>query len=143
MRVLITGCFDLIHPGHLYFMEQAAKFGEVYVIVARDSTISKFKQNPPVIPETQRLAVVQAIKFVKEAVLGNENNNYLQKALQLHPDLILLGPNQRISVNKLQIELEEHGAGHIKVKRIQEFNDDFDLNSSSKIKEKICKTCKK
>ncbi len=137
MRVLITGCFDILHPGHLFFLEQAAALGEVYVIVARDATIRKYKKKNPTIPEDQRLEMIQALKNVKFATLGNENNNYIRKALNLHPDIILLGPNQRISVSKLKEELEKYGAPKIEVRRIKELSEKYELNSSSKIKEKI------
>ena len=96
MRVLITGCFDILHPGHLYLMKEGAKMGEVYVIVARDETIKKYKKKLPTIPENQRLEVVRSIKYVTYATLGNPLNDYLKKALSLKPDIILLGPNQRI-----------------------------------------------
>ena len=140
MKILITGCFDIIHPGHIYFIEQAAKLGEVYVIVARDATIKKIKHQMPTIPENQRLAVIQNLKNIKKAILGNENNNYITKALSLEPDIILLGPNQRISVSKLQEELKNVNSSHIEVRRIQEMFTGFDLNSSSKIKQKIIDT---
>ena len=43
MRILITGCFDILHPGHLFLMHEAANMGDLYVIIARDSTIAKYK----------------------------------------------------------------------------------------------------
>jgi FAD synthetase len=141
MRVLITGCFDIVHPGHIYLFKKGAELGEVYVIVARDSTISKYKRCAPIIPEDQRLAVIQAIKYVTHATLGNENNDYIRKALSLEPDLILLGPNQRISVSELRKELDDQGGSHVKIKRVQEVDNRFPLNSSSKIKKKIIREC--
>ena len=66
-----------------------------------------------------------------------ENNNYIKKALGLRPDIILLGPNQRISVGKLLEELTKYNASHIKVQRITTLFEDLYLNSSSKIKKKI------
>src|SRR6056297_3570919 len=100
-RVLVTGCFDILHPGHIFFFKEAAKMGEVYVIVARDSTITKFKKQPPIIPEKQRLEVVKAIRWVEKAVLGYEHRKFIVRALNLKPDIILLGPNQRISTENL------------------------------------------
>ena len=137
MRVLITGCFDILHPGHLFLLKEGAKLGEVYVIIARDATVAKYKKRPPTISQEQRLAMVQAIRYVTYATIGEENGKYLEKAISLHPDLILLGPNQRISESFLTKELEKLNAGHIQVKRLETFNDDFPLTSSSKIKEKI------
>ena len=137
MRVLVTGCFDLIHPGHIYLFQKAAELGDVYVILARDSTIKKWKNQVPTIPELQRLEVVQAIKYVKFATLGNENNNFMEKALNLKPDIILLGPNQKISIDKLRHQLEINQATHIQIKRLETLFTQFPLKSSSEIKQHI------
>ena len=137
MRVLVTGCFDIIHPGHIYLFKKAAELGEVYVILARDSTIKKWKKQSPTIPEEQRLEVVQAIKYVKFATLGNENNNFMKKALNLKPDIIFLGPNQKISIEKLQHQLEINQATHIQIKRLETLFAQFPLTSSSEIKQHI------
>jgi FAD synthetase len=139
MRVLITGCFDILHPGHIYLLKEGAKMGEVYVIVARDETIKKYKKKLPTIPENQRLEVIRAIKYVTYATLGNPNNNYLEKAISLKPDLILLGANQRISIENLKRDLQINNASHIKVSRLDSLSDKYELNSSSKIKSKIKK----
>ncbi len=137
MRVLVTGVFDLLHPGHIFLLEEAAKLGEVFVIVARDSTVEKWKKRAPAVPENQRLAVIRAIRYVSHATLGNENNNFLRKALSLKPDIILLGPNQRIEVSALKAKLEEAGAEHVEVKRQLSFFKEYPLTSSTQIKEKI------
>jgi len=137
MRVLVTGVFDILHPGHIFLLEHAANLGEVIVIIARDSTVKKWKKRAPAVPERQRLAVIRSIRFVSHAILGNENNNFLQKALSLKPDIILLGPNQRIKVSQLKAKLEEMGAGHVEVRRQKTFFDEFPLTSSTQIKQKI------
>jgi len=140
MRVLVTGCFDIIHPGHIHLLKEAAKFGDVFVIVARDSTIERYKKEKTIIPEQQRLDVIKSIKYVSDAVLGSEGNGdhgYLQFALSLKPDIIFLGPNQRTSVNYLKKGLEEYHSEHIQVRRLEKIYDKFELNSSSAIKEKI------
>lgn len=137
MRVLVAGCFDILHPGHIFLFQEAAKLGEVYVIVARDSTIEKWKKQKPVIPEKQRLEMIKAIKYVSYATLGNENNNFLARALSLEPDLILLGPNQKISISKLKELLMENNAEHIQIKRLETLYTKFPLHSSTLIKKRI------
>ena len=76
VTVLTSGAFDLIHYGHIRLLEEAKKLGgpdtRLVVIVARDETISCNKGRPPVIPEDQRRAVVEALKVVDEALLGYE-----------------------------------------------------------------------
>lgn len=137
MRVLVTGCFDIIHPGHIHLFQKAAEMGEVVVIVARDSTIKKWKGKSPAVPELQRLEVVKAIKYVSDAVLGNEKNNFMAKALGLHPDIILLGPNQKISEEKLAALLKKNNAENIQIHRLSTLFTDFPLKSSSEIKQRI------
>jgi FAD synthetase len=138
MRILITGGFDILHPGHIFLLKEGAKLGEVYVIVARDSTIKKIKKRDPIIPEEQRLEVISAIKYVTFATLGNENNNFIKKALSLKPDIILLGPNQRIQRKFLQEILEKNNAGQIEIRRLEQFYSKYALSSSSLIKQKVC-----
>ncbi len=138
-RVLVTGSFDIIHPGHIFLINEAAKMGDVYIIVARDSTIKTYKGQVPIVPEDQRLEVVKALKNVQDAILGNKGKNFMNRALSLNPDIILLGPNQRISIENLNSLLKEFKAEHIQVKRLEKFYDKFELNSSTAIKQKIIK----
>ncbi len=72
-RVLATGTFDLLHPGHLLYLERSKKLGdELVVIVARDVNV---KHKPkPIVPEDQRLKMVQALKVVDLAILGDEKD---------------------------------------------------------------------
>jgi len=122
-------------------MKKAAALGKLYVIVARDSTILKLKKKPPIIPELQRLKIIQAIKYVTYATLGNNDRHYIEKALEIKPDFILLGTNQRISISQLKKDLQTHNASQIEIQRLKEVYDKFELNSSSKIKAKICEQC--
>ena len=69
-RVLATGTFDILHPGHLLYLEESRALGdELVVVVARDVNV---KHKPkPIIPEEQRLIMVAALKIVDLAVLGH------------------------------------------------------------------------
>jgi FAD synthetase len=136
-RILVTGVFDILHPGHLFLFREAAKMGDVVVIIARDSTVVKLKKRPPIIPEKQRLEVILGLRDVKEAVLGNENQYFMEKALELKPNIILLGPNQKISEQFLNTELQRYHREDIEVKRLTQIYSDCPLSSSSAIKEKI------
>lgn len=138
-RVMIAGTFDIIHPGHIFLIDQAAKMGDVYVIVATDRNREKYSGSPPIVPEEQRLEVIKHIKNVKEARLGREDNNTLKTVEEIDPDIILLGPDQKYDIKELKEGLKKHGIGDIIVKRLNEYYDKYDLNSSSKIKEKIKK----
>ncbi|MHA1293972.1 MAG: adenylyltransferase/cytidyltransferase family protein [Promethearchaeota archaeon] len=142
-KVLVAGTFDIIHPGHIFLINEAAKLGDVYVIVATDNNSTKFKGYPTTIPENQRLEVVKSLKYVKEAKLGRKDNNTLKTVKEINPDIILLGPDQKYSITTLKKNLENIGLGHIEVRRLKKYYDKYSLHSSSLIKKKIIEQYKK
>ncbi|TFG23561.1 MAG: FAD synthase [Promethearchaeota archaeon] len=136
-KVLIAGTFDILHPGHIYLINEAAKLGDVYVVVATDKNRELYSGEAPVIPEEQRLEIIQNIKNVKLAKLGRHDNDTLKTVEEINPDLILLGPDQKFSVEKLKNALVLKGLNHIEVKRLEKYYDKYKLHSSSLIKKKI------
>ena len=93
VRVMATGVFDLLHPGHIYFLAEARKLGdELWVVVARDSTARKFKHEP-ITSEASRVQLVAALKPVDHALLGHEGNIY-DILDEIRPDIIALGYDQ-------------------------------------------------
>ncbi len=136
-KVLIAGTFDILHPGHIFLINEAAKLGEVYVIVATDKNREKFSGKLPIISEEQRLEVIKNLKNVKEAKLGKKDNKILLAISEINPDIILLGPDVRFDIILLREALKKNGLGHIEVKRLNRYYDKYELNSSSMIKRKI------
>lgn len=132
-RVVATGTFDILHPGHIRFLEEAKKLGdELIVIVAREKNV---KHKPkPVIPEEQRRRVVEAIKFVDKAILGDENDIF-KPIMELKPDVIVLGYDQHFSEEWLREELKKRNL-NCEVVRIN-VKEDCELCSSHKIIERI------
>jgi FAD synthetase len=115
-RVLATGTFDLLHPGHVYFLTQARALGdELFVIVARDTNVTH--KPKPIIPEEQRLEMVSALGMVDKAVLGSETDMF-EPLEQIRPDIITLGYDQKFDINSLEKELAKRGLP-AKVVRIQ------------------------
>jgi FAD synthetase len=137
--VLASGVFDLLHLGHVRFLEEAKNTGgpnaELIVIVARDSTVGKRKKETPVIPENQRCALVESLKVVDEAILGFEDFDIGKVIERIRPDVIAVGHDQIEMERRVRKYIEEKGL-KIDVVRIGEFGED-ELNSSSKIKQKI------
>ena len=132
MRVLAAGCFDLLHYGHLRYLEEAKKLGgenaELIVIVARDSTIIKRKGHPPIMNEEHRRALVEALKPVDKAILGREDFDIISIINEVKPDIIALGYDQK--------DLEEFLLKknlNIKIVRLEKYGN----ISSSMIKEII------
>ncbi len=137
--VLASGVFDLLHLGHVRFLEEAKKAGgenaELIVIVARDSTVEKRKGVRPVMPENQRRALVESLKVVDEAFLGFKDFNMGKVIEKIKPDVIAVGHDQDGIEKDVKEYVKEKGL-KIKVVKIGKFSED-DLDSSSKIKQKI------
>ena len=73
--VMCAGTFDIIHPGHLYYLSEAKKFGDrLVVVVARASTSQKVKNKISVHNEIERLEAIRSLSIVDKAVLGKEGN---------------------------------------------------------------------
>ena len=136
-KVLIAGTFDILHPGHIYLIQEAAKLGDVYVVVATDRNREFYSGEAPIVPEKQRLEVIRNIKNVKDAKIGRPDNDTLKTVEKINPDIILLGPDQKFSTEKLQNALKMKGMDKIKVKRLEKYYDTYELHSSSSIKKKI------
>ncbi len=104
IRVLATGTFDILHPGHVLYLEKAKELGdELYVIVSRDALIHH--KPKPIVPESQRLRMVQALRVVDHALLGSEEDIF-EPVVAIQPDLVVLGYDQYFDEEKLQAELE-------------------------------------
>jgi FAD synthetase len=106
-KVVATGTFDIIHPGHIHYLTESRKLGdELHVIVARDCNV---KHKPaPVIPEDQRLALVSELKPVDHARLGDPEDMF-RPIREIDPDIITLGFNQHFDEEKLKVELNNRG----------------------------------
>jgi len=132
-RVVATGTFDILHPGHVLYLSEAGKLGdELYVIIARDSTIKH--KRPPLLPEDQRLYMVRALKCVDHALLGSEDDMF-KPIREIDPDIIALGFNQHWDEVELQKQLKEKGL-KAQVMRIKKC-DPSPYASSRKIRQKI------
>ncbi|RLG88863.1 MAG: DUF357 domain-containing protein [Thermoprotei archaeon] len=106
--VVVAGTFDLLHPGHIKFLEFASQYGKVTVIIARDENVEKFKNKKPILNEKERLSIVSAIKYVHEAILGRKEDIF-SILTELKPDIIVLGPDQPIDENELKNYLKTQG----------------------------------
>lgn len=137
--VLASGVFDLLHLGHVRFLEEAKKTGgknaKLLVIIARDSTVQKMKGRKPIMPEDQRLALVKSLRIVDEATLGFEDFDIGDIIERIKPDIIALGYDQGDVKAQVCEYVNKHGT-NVRIVRLGKF--DFDeLSSSSQIREKI------
>ncbi len=137
--VLASGVFDLLHYGHLRFLEEAKKSGgedaKLVVVVARDKTVVRMKGAPPIMPEEERRALVEALKVVDEAILGFEDFDMERVLNTVRPDIVALGYDQGYLEEKVKRAAKNIGI-NVKIVRIKKFGRRL---SSSEIKKQIAK----
>jgi FAD synthetase len=121
---MATGVFDLLHPGHLFFLSEARKLGdELVVVVARDATARRIKHEP-ITSEASRVQMVAALRDVDRAILGNRGNIY-DILPEVRPDVIVLGFDQDHDEAQIVAEARRRGLD-TKVVRLPRFEGDLD-----------------
>ena len=91
-KVFVSGCYDLLHSGHIEFFRQAAAYGDLYVGIGSDETILHYKGHKTMYPEEERLFMVKAIRYVKEAYInkGNGIMDFIPTLDIVHPDILVV-----------------------------------------------------
>jgi FAD synthetase len=134
VRVMATGVFDIIHLGHLHYLEESKRLGdELVVVVATDTTVRK-RKHEPITPQKMRCELVASLKPVDRAVLGKEGGDIFEIVKEVKPDIITLGYDQPFDQQNLEKELAKRGL-RVKVMRMPHL--DHDLDGTRKIINKI------
>ena len=137
-KIATFGVFDIIHTGHIKFLEECKTLvedSELTVVIARDSTILREQGRKPVIPEDKRRYMIQSLKSVDKTILGNEGIDKMNIVEKIKPDIIILGYDQDWDEQKLERELKKRGLG-IQIIRLEKYDD----ITSSLIKKRIKET---
>ena len=135
MATVITfGTFDIVHPGHVYFLQEAKSHGDRLVtIVARDQNVMKFKGKAPLHHENKRMQDIKDLNIADLVELGHETDYFF--AIRKHkPDVIALGYDQTYLVRELS-EFLYHNDYRAELITIEGFGPDE--HKSSIIKEKM------
>jgi len=100
-KVLVGGVFSIIHPGHIYFLKRAKKFGDyLIVVIANDKNV--LRQKGYVISnQNERKEIVSSLSVVDKVVIGDEND-YFKIVEKEKPDVIVLGYDQKIDKNVMK-----------------------------------------
>ncbi|MFW9907923.1 MAG: adenylyltransferase/cytidyltransferase family protein [Candidatus Thorarchaeota archaeon] len=138
-RVLAAGKFDILHLGHLAYLEQSRELagpdGELIVVIARDDTIERERGAPPVFPQEQRRRLVESLRIVDKAIIGYKTDDHSLIVRDIMPDIIALGYDQRTNIEHLERTFREMGL-KTQIKRLEKRDADG-LCSSSLIRSKI------
>ena len=91
-KVFVTGCFDMLHSGHVRFLEVAAAYGDVYVGVGSDQTVKELKGRYPVNTQEERTFMLQALKYVKACSVNNGSGimDFLEELNRVSPDYFVV-----------------------------------------------------
>ncbi|MHA1638569.1 MAG: adenylyltransferase/cytidyltransferase family protein [Candidatus Thorarchaeota archaeon] len=139
--VLAAGKFDILHLGHLAYLEQcrklAGKDGELVVVIALDSTIKSVRGVLPIFPQEHRRRIVESLEIVDRAVLGYDSMNHSDIVEDIKPDIIALGYDQYTNIESLEECFRLKGLP-TKIVRLEKLSADG-LDSSSLIRGRIFK----
>ena len=131
-KVFVSGCFDLLHSGHVEFFRQASQFGDLYVGIGSDTTILGYKHHKTVFSEQERLFMVKSIRYVTDAYInaGNGVMDFIPTVDTLKPDILVVNEDGS-SPEKKQF-CAERGIEYIVLQRVPQAG--LDARSSTELK---------
>jgi len=119
-KVFISGCFDMLHSGHVEFFQQAASYGDLYVALGSDSTVYSLKGRLPVNSEAERLFMAQSISCVKHAFVSSGSGmlDFEKELREIKPDIFVVNADgnipekealcQKVGVEYVVLERQPH-----------------------------------
>lgn len=131
-KVFVSGCYDLLHSGHVAFFKEASAYGDLYVGIGSDRTIEELKGHKTVYPEMERLFMVKSIRYVKDAFInaGSGMLDYVGTMDAVKPDVFVVNADgDRDDKRRL---CEERGIEYIVLDRVPEAG--LDARSSTALK---------
>ena len=131
-KVFVSGCYDLLHSGHVEFFQQASQFGDLYVGIGSDATYLEYKHRKPMFPQEERLFMVKNIKAVKEAYINEGSGviDFLPTLDLVQPDIFVVNADGG-SETKRKL-CEERGIQYIELQRTP--HEGLEARSSSSLK---------
>ncbi|MDF1566502.1 MAG: EamA family transporter [Spirochaetaceae bacterium] len=108
--VLVFGTFDVLHPGHRWFLRKARRLGnQVVAVVSRDDYVMEWKGHPPLSDQQSRIDALQESGLVDRAVLADERIRTYGVIDEIRPDIICLGHDQKALKDDLEQWLTKRG----------------------------------
>ncbi len=135
-KVFVSGCYDLLHSGHVEFFRQAASYGDLYVGIGSDETILHYKNHKTVYPEHERLFMVKSIRYVKDAYINQGHGilDFLPTLDIVKPDILIVNSDGG-SESKRKV-CEERGIEYIVLER--DPHEGLQARSSTDLKKSPC-----
>lgn len=135
-KVFVSGCYDLLHSGHVEFFRQAAQYGDLYVGIGSDRTILHYKHHRTVYPEQERLFMVKAIRYVKDAFINDGDGvmDFVGTVDRLKPDVFVVNADGASDTKRRFCA--ERGIEYVVLERVPA--DGLAARSSTALKETSC-----
>ena len=136
-KVFVSGCYDLLHSGHVEFFKEAAEYGDLYVGIGSDATILGYKHHRTVYPERERLFMVKSIRYVKDAFInaGSGVMDFIPTVEALKPDVFVV--NEDGSNPEKEAFCRERGIEYVVLHRKPA--DGLKARSSTSLKAESCR----
>ena len=119
-KVFVSGCFDMLHSGHIRFLEKAAKYGDVYLALGSDRTVVELKGRAPVATEAERKYMLEAIRHVKQCLIsrGSGIMDFVDELKRVKPDIFIVNEDgntpakaalcERLGIQYVVLERDPH-----------------------------------
>jgi cytidyltransferase-like protein len=117
-KVFVSGCFDMLHSGHVAFFEEASRYGDLYVAIGSDRNVFELKRRPTVNNEAERLYMIQSLACVKEVFVAKGSGilDFVQELRDLRPDYFVV--NEDGSTPEKQKLCQDLGIEYVVLKRV-------------------------
>lgn len=91
-KVFVSGCYDMLHSGHVAFFKEASRYGDLYVGIGSDATIFQLKARRTICAEAERLYMVKSIRYVKDAFInpGSGMMDFVETVERVKPDIFVV-----------------------------------------------------
>ena len=134
-KVLVSGCYDLLHAGHIAFFKTASQYGQLYVSVGKDDNLFRLKGKKPYFSQEERVYMVGAVKYVTEAFVaaGDGMLDFVEDLKRIKPDYFVVNSDGFTEGKKLICE--QNNVRLIVLERIPE--DGLPARSSSQSKKDL------
>ena len=117
-KIFVSGCFDLLHSGHIAFLEEAATYGDLFVALGSDQTVFELKGRVPVNNQEERLYMVSSLSCVKHAFVSSGSGmlDFLKEFHEIQPDIFIVNEDGNLQIKRKLCE--EYKIGYLVLKRI-------------------------
>ena len=104
-KVFVSGCFDLLHAGHVEFFRRAAKYGDLYVSIGSDQTCRDYKNKDTIYSEQERKFIIENLRCVKKVVIGSGSGvlDFDSEIKKIKPDIFVVNEDSNDTPEKREL----------------------------------------